>query len=244
MSYTSWRGVLGLIKPGYRPGSLEEIIRLLPEGIGVIPLYLDDGIKEGTEKELLDAMEPLKEKVARLAALKVDLIHPMGAPLFILRGYKAEQDIVRSLEEKHGIPIITSGMTQVAALRALGVKRVIGITYFGDETNRKSADYFRAAGFEVLGIESIATWTAVERLSSQDIYAFAKTQFLKHKNVQGFWIPGGGGGWGALDVAQMLEQDLMVPVVTNTNAKIWAIQKRLHVRQPREGYGQLLAEMP
>ncbi len=74
MSYTSWRGVVGLIKPGYRPGSLEEIIRLLPEGIGVIPLYLDEGIKEGTQKELLDAMEPIKEKVAKLAALKVDLI--------------------------------------------------------------------------------------------------------------------------------------------------------------------------
>ena len=131
MSYTSWRGVVGLIKPGYRPGSLEEIIRLLPEGIGVIPLYLDEGIKEGTQKELLDAMEPIKEKVAKLAALKVDLIHPMGAPPFILRGYRGEEQIIKSLEDKHGIPVITSGMTQVEALKALGVKRIVGITYFG-----------------------------------------------------------------------------------------------------------------
>ncbi|MBI2227815.1 MAG: hypothetical protein HYU46_01800 [Deltaproteobacteria bacterium] len=244
MSYTSWRGVVGLIKPGYRPGSLEEIIRLLPEGIGVIPLYLDEGIKEGTQKELLDAMEPIKEKVAKLAALKVDLIHPMGAPPFILRGYRGEAEIVKSLEDRHGIPVITSGMTQVEALKALGVKRMVGITYFGDETNRKSAAYFREAGFEVLGIEGIATWAEVDRLSSQEIYSFTKQQFLKNKDVQGIWIPGGGGGWGALDAAQTLEQDLQVPVITNTVAKIWAIQKRLHIRQPLQGYGRLLAEMP
>jgi maleate cis-trans isomerase len=244
MSYTSWRGVVGLIKPGYRPGSLEEIIRLLPEGIGVIPLYLDEGIKEGTQKELLDAMEPIKEKVAKLAALKVDLIHPMGAPPFIVRGYRGEEEIIKSLEDRHGIPVITSGMTQVEALKALGVKRMVGITYFGDETNRKSAAYFREAGFEVLGIEGIATWAGVDRLSSQEIYTFTKQQFLKNKDVQGIWIPGGGGGWGALDAAQILEQDLQVPVITNTVAKIWAIQKRLHIRQPLQGYGRLLAEMP
>lgn len=244
MSYRSWRGVIGLIKPGYRPGSLEELIRLLPEGIGVIPLFLPNGIKEGTEKELLDAMEPIKEKVAQLAALKVDLIHPMGAPPFMLRGYKGEEEIVRGLEEKHGIPVVTSGMTQVEALKALGVKRMVGITYFGDDTNRKCANYFTDAGLEVLGIEGISTWAGAESLSFQEIYAFAKVQFLKNKNVQGIWIPGGGGGWGALDAAHVLEQDLQVPVVTNTNAKVWAIQKRLHIRQPIEGYGQLLEEMP
>ena len=35
MPYTTWRGVIGCIKPTRRPGSLEELIRMLPEGIGV-----------------------------------------------------------------------------------------------------------------------------------------------------------------------------------------------------------------
>ena len=38
MVFTSWRGVVGCVKPTHRPGSLEEFIRLLPEGIGVVPL--------------------------------------------------------------------------------------------------------------------------------------------------------------------------------------------------------------
>jgi hypothetical protein len=40
MAFTSWRGVLGCVKPTMRPGGLEELIRILPEGIGVIPLFL------------------------------------------------------------------------------------------------------------------------------------------------------------------------------------------------------------
>ena len=47
--FESWRGIVGDIKPTHRPGSLEEFIRLLPEGIGVIPLTV--GIRSGTEKE-------------------------------------------------------------------------------------------------------------------------------------------------------------------------------------------------
>ena len=49
MAFTSWRGVVGCIKPTMRPGGLEELIRMLPEGIGVIPLFLN--IRAGTAAE-------------------------------------------------------------------------------------------------------------------------------------------------------------------------------------------------
>lgn len=37
---SSWRGVVAVIKPTYRPGSLEECIRLLPEGSRSLSLDL------------------------------------------------------------------------------------------------------------------------------------------------------------------------------------------------------------
>jgi len=239
---SSWRGVVGVIKPTHRPGSLEEFIRLLPEGIGVIPLFL--GITAGTEKEFLDVLEAMKEKVAELAKLKVDVIHPEGAPPFMLRGYEGEEEIVRDLEEKHGIPIVTSGMTQVEALRALGVKRMVGVTYSQDEgKHQKYASYFTEAGFEVLGMEGISVpFAEVGRLTYKEVYAFTKKLYLKYQNVQGIYMLGS--GWRVLDVIQILEQDLQVPVVHPIPARIWAIQKRLYVRQPVKGYGRLLEEMP
>jgi len=115
-----WRGVVGVIKPTYRPGSLEEFIRLLPEGIGVIPKFA--GIKEGLEKEFVDAFAAAEKMIEELAEMKVDLIHPEGAPLFVQKGYTRSGEIVSELERKYSIPIVTSGMILVEAARALGIK--------------------------------------------------------------------------------------------------------------------------
>ena len=65
MVFASWRGIVGVVKPTHRPGSLEEFIRLLPEGIGVVPVYLN--FKRGTEDEFRGALNAVEEKVAELA---------------------------------------------------------------------------------------------------------------------------------------------------------------------------------
>ena len=53
-----------------------------------------------------------------------------------------------------------------------------------------------------------------------------------------------GSGWRTLHIIQTLEQDLQVPVVHPVTARVWEMQKRLHVREPRRGYGTLLETMP
>ena len=69
MPFTSWRGTLGLIKPTHRPGSLEETIRLLPEGIGVVPVTI--GFKAGTAREFEDGLPAIEAKVRELADIGV-----------------------------------------------------------------------------------------------------------------------------------------------------------------------------
>ena len=86
MAFSSWRGVVGMINPTMRPGMTEEVCRLLPEGIGLIPLFLN--IRRGTEDEF-EAMMPHYEKaMALLAEQNCDLIHPNGAPPFLVHGFK------------------------------------------------------------------------------------------------------------------------------------------------------------
>ena len=77
-------------------------------------------------------MENYHAKVAELAEIGVDLIHPEGGPPFMVRGHKAEQEIVSDWEAKYKVPIFTSGMSQAEALRALGIKKFVGCTYFHD----------------------------------------------------------------------------------------------------------------
>jgi maleate cis-trans isomerase len=110
------------------------------------------GIREHSERGYLGALETYNAKVAELAEIGVDLIHPEGGPPFMVRGHKAEREIVGEWEAKYKIPIFTSGMSQAEALRALGIKKFVGCTYFNDnKLNSLFARYFSDSGFEVLG---------------------------------------------------------------------------------------------
>jgi len=241
MSYTSWRGTVGLIKPTHRPGSLEEFIRLLPEGIGVIPLFV--GFQRGNEEEFREALGAYEERVRELAGYKVDLIHPEGAPPFMVHGYKGETEIVKGWEKKYNVPIVTASQTQVDALRALEINQFVGVTYFTGKINDMFSAYFNEAGFEVMAMEGIpVAFEDVGRLSSQEVYAHAKKAFLKHPGAEAIYMLGS--GWRTLDIVHLLEEDLQVPVVHPVPARVWAVQKLLHIRQPAKGYGRLLEELP
>jgi maleate isomerase len=241
MVFASWRGVVGVVKPTHRPGSLEEFIRLLPEGIGVVPVYLH--FKRGTEDEFRAALNAVEEKVAELAAEGLDLIHPEGAPPFMVHGYKGEEKIIKEWEAKYKTPMVTAAQTQVEALRALKIKKFVGVTYFVNSVNDITTNYFRDAGFDVKAMEGISVaFEDVGRLASQEIYAHTRKAFLKHPDADGIYMLGT--GWRCLDVIHLLEEDLQVPVIHPVPARVWAVEKRLHVRQPMKGFGRLLEEMP
>src|SRR5215475_13948173 len=241
----SWRGVVGVIKPTYRPGSLEEFIRLLPEGIGVIPKFV--GVSEGLEREFVDGFTAAEKIIAELAELKVDLIHPEGAPLFVQKGYQRSEEIVRELEEKYSVPIVTTGMVLVEAAQALGIKQLLVISSYDDGRSSgrlaKYMSYFSDAGFQVPVVEGFpVAFSDIGSVSPHEAYAFARNLFLKHPQSGGICLIGS--GWRVLDVVPLLEQDLQIPVVCAVAARVWAIQKRLRVRQPIKGRGILLETMP
>lgn len=241
MSFTSWRGVVGCIKPSMRPGSLEELIRILPEGIGLLPLFLD--IKEGTTEEFKRAVTPFEPLVAKLAELGCDLIHPEGAPPFMMLGYEGEARLLQRWEETYKVPLFTSGTNHVRALKALNVKRFVGATYFTGAINDIFARYFIEAGFEVLRMEGIApgSFSDVGQMASTEVYAHIKKVFLQHPNAEAIYLLGS--GWRVLPVIDMLEQDLGVPVIHPIPARCWEIQHRLAIRQPVQGFGRLLGNM-
>jgi len=240
MAFTSWRGVVGCIKPTLRPGGLEELIRMLPEGIGIIPLFLN--IREGTTDEFKRATAPYEPLVKQLAEAGCDLIHPEGAPPFMLLGFKGEAELLAKWEREYQRPFFTSGSNHVRALRALKARKILGATYFVGGINDLFAKYFVEAGFDVLGMEGIAVaFDKVGELAAEQVYAHVKRAFLKHREADAIYLLGT--GWRVLPIIDLLEQDLGVPVVHPVPARCWEMQLRLSVRQPVKGYGRLLAEM-
>lgn len=240
MSY-GWRGVVGMVLPTYRVGSLERFIRMLPEGIGVIPVY-GGSVQKGTESELRRALEGAEPQVALLAELGVDVIAIDGGPPLMLQGYRGAVQLVDRIQAKYGKPILTGPMYQIEAFQALGVRRPAGITYFPRQQNEGFTRFFGEAGYEVVAMEGYATSFAdVGKVAPGELYAFAKKAFLRAKGADCIYIMGM--GWDPLLVVAMLERDLGVPVVASLPAKMRAVLRSLNVQHPYSGYGRLL-ELP
>ena len=240
MSFTLWRGVVGMVRPTRRPGTLEELIRILPEGIGIVPLLLN--FKAGSKEEFLNSI-PLYERFAsELAEQGVDMIMLSGAPPFMLLGREKEASLTKAWTKKFKTPVLTDPQMQVAALRAMKVKTFIGASYSALQI-KIVLDYMTAAGFKALSMEPIdVPFDQVAQISIETLYAHVKRLYRQHRNADGVYIQGG--GWQTVRVVELLEKDLGIPVVHATICQAWQIHKHLDVRETKPGYGRLLSELP
>ena len=240
MGFTLWRGVAGMVRPTRRPGTLEELIRILPEGIGIIPLLLN--FKAGSNAEFLASLPLYEQYASELAEQGVDVILLTGAPPFMLLGPEKEAELIDEWSKRFKTPVITDPQMQVAGLRSFNVKRFIGASYSALQ-NKIVADYMTAAGFQALAMEPIdVPFDQVAQISVEQLYSHERRLFRSHPGAEGIYIQGG--GWQTARVVKLLETDLRVPVVHATIANAWTIHKHLGVRETAPGYGRLLAELP
>jgi maleate cis-trans isomerase len=233
---------LGVVKPKLNPQSNDDLVALLPADIEMIPEYI--GFAYGSLYEFRNAMPIYEEKVAALAAQNCDLIHPEGAPPFMMQGYAAECAYIKKWEAAYRVPIFTTGSTQVAAMRALGITRFVGYTPFAGELAEAFARYFTDAGFDVISMgKPIADDEDVYQLTTEQIRDRIIEKFASEPaGAEALYILGS--DWRALDVMLDVETAIGVPVLHPVVVRCWYILTELGRRQPFTGKGQLLAQMP
>jgi maleate cis-trans isomerase len=239
--YYGSRGIVGLVKPTYRPGSMESFIKLMPEGVGFIPAHA--GVRAGNEKELQEALTVAEKKVARLAELGADVVMIMGAPPTMVRGHGADRQIAESLTAKYKIPVTVATIAQVDAFRALGMKKLVGVTYFQDDMNQRFAKFLEDDGFEVKAMKGIEVPFKGRRQTGPggDLQLRQET-FLEAGKADGIYMLGA--GWHNLAGDRDAREDLKTTVLSSIPAQVWATKKILNLNEPLAGYGRLLAEMP
>lgn len=232
---------VGMVKPtSQASGSHDALLTMLPPGIRSETFYC--GIKDGTVEEFETVMPEYDRGVAAIAALKPDMIHPEGTPPFMLHGHAGELRIVHGWEDRHGVPVFTSGMNQIRAMRAVGAKRIVGAGY-DSITGPIVEAYFREAGFDVLAIEKVpVTWEDVGRLTDDAMIDLMVSTFRRHPGAEAMYLQGS--KWPSLNVIERLEALLGVPVIQAVAARAWEIQIRCAIVQRQRGYGILLETMP
>lgn len=235
------RGFLGCVKTRPHSYSLAEMIKLLPDGIGVAVAYLN--LSKGTREELSNTYATYEKDIAYLAKARCDTISIEGAPPFLLLGPQRESQLVDGWKAKYKTDMFTSSQSQVSAMRALKIGKILGITAFGEDLNRSYAKYFEDAGIHVVAMEGMnIAFKSIPDAPQSAISAFIRQKFAEHRDAEGVYILGS--ALEALDLIAPLEHDLGVPVVQPVAARVWDILRRLKIHEPIKGYGRLLETLP
>ena len=240
---SNYPGVVGVIKPRPDGSSLVDMIKLLPDGIGVVPVFLN--LREGSRQEYGSAYATYETHIAYLAAQKCNLIAIEGAPPFMLLGPARETEMVDGWKRKYQTDMFTSSQNQVNAFRALKAKKILGITSGsgGPQMNQVYTKYFTDTGFDVVAMEGMGVeFRSVPNVPPETIGAFIKKTFAEHQGADAVYILGS--SLEALPLIAPLERELGVPIVQAVAARIWEIQRRLNIREPIKGYGRLLETLP
>ena len=71
------------------------------------------------------------------------------------KGTEFDKQCAAMVEDGSGSPALTSSMAAVDAMRALGAKKVVVMTPYGEEENQAEAKFLQENGFEVLSVTGI-----------------------------------------------------------------------------------------
>ena len=235
------RARLGLIVPPTNTVNEAEWARLMPEGVTFhshrMPLHTDAESGPGRAALLAD----LEAVFALLGQCGADVIAyactagSMVTPADALPG---------ELTARTGRAAVTTAAAIVAALRALGVRRLAVATPYAQALNDHEAHFLADHGFEVLKLAGLGIGAGgpreYPRIARTPLEAVAA-------HARGAMVPGAEAllisctDFPTLPLIAPLEAELGVPVVSSVTATLWAALREAGIADAPAAGGRLFA---
>ena len=232
-----WRGIIGDIEPAVSAGPMVQwFYQVAPEGVGLLSATL--GIYELTDEQVERALSQVDDAAKRLAESGANCICLGGTPLGI-ESLDWNRELVKRIEKISGLPATTTMINAVDAMNILSAKRIVIASPFEEGLNRRHVKFWTESGFEVVNIKGLGIRRNIDikKLPAYVPYALAKEAYLETAGADAIYLPCA--SFGPPTAIECLEKDLGIPVVTSTQALIWAGLKALNIREAPKGYGRL-----
>lgn len=236
-----WRARIGLLVPAVNSIMEPEMWRTAPEHVTVHTARIDGG-REGTPDELRSMETESQHACARVAMAEPHAIVYACTSGSFFEGRAWNENIARQLTAIAGVPTITTAGAMAASLHSIGAKRVAVVTPYVELTNTRLTAFLGEYGINVsrLGTFDMLDMFDHAKIQPADVYAQVKATvtgkedavFVACTQVR------------ALEVVDMLERDLGIPVYSAVQATIWMTYKTLNIDPALTQYGSLLRSMP
>jgi maleate isomerase len=210
---------------------------MLPAGVSLHTTRLK--LTGSSEKDLLAMTERVEEAAELAADAGADLLvfHCTAVSTFSV---ELEQAIKQRVAKASGKPVTATSEAIVAALRAVGAKKIVMLSPYIEAINQREAVYFKAAGFEILD------WAGLDCPDANAMMAVTPEKWReftlahRHPDADAYLISCT--TVRSADVAEELEAALGRPVLTSNTAAVWHCLRTMGIPDRVQGFGQLLSQ--
>jgi len=230
---------IGLLVPSSNTTVEPEFYRALPPGVTlhVARLFLTQIAPDA----ILSLVQDLETQSRGLASADVDVIVLGATAPSFLKGLGYDRELIARIEAATGKRATTTSTALIEALRHLGVSRVVLGAAYDDRVNAIAQAFLEANGIEVLAAQGLGMVDnlAVGRLGSDSAYELARR--IDRPDAEAIVLACT--NWKTMDVIERLERELGKPVISTTQASLWAALKMIGRIEGVAGYGRLLRDL-
>lgn len=226
---------IGLIIPSSNRMVEQEMVRHVPPGVTAHVARLR---MTGAHRMPIDPLLPrVEEAAATLVDARCDAVAFHCTANSTAEGLAGEAKLLAAVRSA-GAPQATTTATAIRqALEALGVRRIVLITPYSQQTTEEEAEFLHLAGYEVLAARGFG-------LNGSDAYCATPAQFWRERaleaarpDAEAYFISCA--NISAFNVIEDIEQKIDRPVVTSNQAVIWHALSLIGVRDRRNCPGRL-----
>jgi len=230
---------IGLLVPSSNTTVEPEFYRALPPGVTlhVARLFLT----QISTDAILGIVQDLETQSRGLASADVDVIVLGATAPSFLKGLGYDRELIARIEAATGKRATTTSTALIAALRHLGVSRVVLGAAYDDKVNAIAKAFLEANGIEVLAAQGLGMVDnlAVGRLGSDSAYELARR--IDRPDAEAIVLACT--NWKTMDAIERLERELGKPVISTTQASLWAALRIIGRIEGVAGYGRLLRDL-
>ncbi len=232
------RGRLGVLIPSGNAVAEPELRAMLPRGLGMVVTRLE--LRGSSEAELLHMASGLEPAARLLADARPDAIafHCTAVSTF---APAMAGEIRRRIETATGVPALATADAILAALTALGARRVVLVTPYVEPVHAREIAFLEAGGFDLAGGSCLGVDSNAEmaRIAPANIAGQARVAVASASAADVCLISCTAIRSGVLVAA--LEAETGMPVVTSNTAMAWQAARALGLRDGVQGFGKVLA---
>jgi len=231
-----WRAKLGVMVPSANTTIESNYQKVNIEGVTFH--YSRMTIKADTKEEIEDLINQVPRAAQELADANVDVIAFGCTSGSFVGGLNYDKKIIEKIEQTTDIRGTTTSTAVIKALKTLDLKKIIVATPYVEWIHEKEIDFFEKNGFNVLKIKGLGLLKNQGDYPPEKIYRMIKGMYTEA--ADGVFISCT--DFRGMDVIDLLETDLNVPVVTSNQATLWEMLRLVGIREKIEHYGKLLKE--